>query len=184
MSSVDWRSPNGLRYLREAHPDGHLAARGVHTVGGYVCVDVESCGDAHFLHPEGGPTLVMGRGRRSICARFNRGNRLTDGPDALLPMPDPADAATWACLLADLADALGVPNRPDEPNVGYLWHRLSDEERLDGEPPGWLLYVQSSGGWTDRRVHDVDVEDPAHALVIARARARRDTAGPSPGTPR
>jgi len=78
----------------------------------------------------------------------------------LLPNVDPTDTATWACLLHDLATAAQIPL---EPYSTVCWE--------PGENGVWVLYSFACGP-TDSRHFNVDTDDPAVALVLARIQLR------------
>jgi hypothetical protein len=105
---------------------------------------------------------------------------LRDLPDAhvnagdLLPLPDPADTATWACLLRDLAEA---SNRFEhrKPWTGFSWNLWEDEIC----PPGqyiWTLTVYDIGGrgfeYFRLPTSITDEDGGAEALIQARASLR------------
>ena len=146
--------------LWKAWPDGYLAMRGVKTVGGWVCQQTEP----HLLFTKDDMTgrypqvdwAVIKQGR-SYCSLVE-----TPFDQDLLPNIDTADAATWACLMQDVATALGLP-----PGLGYRW--------FGGPGTGWELQV-----FTRHHVHrdekasfiDIHADDPALALVLARIQLR------------
>ena len=83
----------------------------------------------------------------------------------LLPNVDPSDAATWACLLEDLAG---------ERLYNLTWER---EERPEYHPPServaWRLWHQPTGCAKQVVLHFfIDTDDPALALVLARIQIR------------
>lgn len=165
---MNWNSAEGRALLWRAWPEGALWTRGVRTMGGWTCVREDH---EHNDKPElvfvpetrGRPRSGTTRGDQALAAGL------------LLPNPDPSDVATWACLLADLADRLNVPNRPNEPNLAFHWGKVAVENLSEGEPPAWCLWVASQYGWTDRRVHRLDADDPILALILALIQTREAT---------
>ena len=110
--------------LQKAYPLGYLPMRGVLTVGGWAChstpTPMLSRWSPAFEH--GDEKLLS---LRVGLERENDGGATARGE--LLPLVDPADTATWACLLADLAEAAfgepgtdGLRIRPSSAN-GDRW---------------------------------------------------------------
>jgi hypothetical protein len=89
--------------LRAAWPDGYLPMRGVLTVGGWTCVEVVN-GEARFALPHQGLAERVLAYANAPDSTDSLSRALIERGD-LLPAVALADAATWACLLADLADA-------------------------------------------------------------------------------
>lgn len=156
---MDWHSEEGKALLRQAYPDGWLPVRGVFTLGNYLCLEPPD--------EQGGP-LFFSLGTRMGEIEVVEELHLTE--TRFLPMPNLSDGATWVALLSDLAAALYIPNRPDEPNSGYCWQQVGD--LLEGEPPCWRLTVASTFGWTNRQLYGIPTGDSAEALIRARARMR------------
>lgn len=169
---MDWRSEEGKALLWKAYPEGYLAMRGVLTVGGWWCVHeidggdpdagagVFACSAGRFtparLWPDGVKDAI--RLPVSMCAAT-----LTCGD--LLPLLDPGDPATWACLKQALADAAGSDA------VGLLWLKLEH---------GWsMATARTMVGEDCYRMHavasfsNIDTEDPAEALVRALIQLRQ-----------
>lgn len=186
---MDWRSEEGRALLRRAYPAGFLAARGVTTVGGWTCVRVRNEDEtvvglvglaAWMLYAEGygflgpcftaihrgdyigvaGASVEDGMVQDRIHAAFLAGD--------LLPLPDPADPATWACLLADLG------GHGDDPGIGYAWSSNSPsyvQSSVRSTKKQWYLRC-----FTQRRERlfcfAIEESDPAVALIQARAHLR------------
>lgn len=144
--------------LWKAWPQGYLAMRGVHTVGGFTCVAVED-GQSWWCSEQG------------VCRRLDDMDPEILKAGRLLPKVYLADTATWACLTRDLATALEVPSRPDEPNHSFTWYR-------GGEDNEWGLTVVSQFGWTTRSFPGLNTEDPELALVVALIQIRAEEATP------
>lgn len=201
MSTDFWRSDEGKALLWKAYPDGYLAVRGVLTVGddvgSWTCLggpDVHGMTAwASSTAPAGGDLAWSAPvgfrvGKRplfaedcelptpELAARLNRALLRGD----FLPLPDPSDAATWACLLADLAIACGM----DVANaIGFTWAACYRG--------GWALsvYTARSGmlwrfaakpfplpSLAETIAPEVEAEhDPARALVLARIHVRETT---------
>jgi hypothetical protein len=157
--------------LWKAWPDGYLAMRGVQTLGHWQCRWAAMGGRfGEFIRAEG--NLVQGETGlgtiRRIIVHSSEATRDDQGEHArgdLLPLVDPTDTATWACLLQDLASALGLPQ-----GFGYRWFGCPST--------GWELHVFTPDGV--QRVDgapfiDIDASDPALALVLARIQLRETT---------
>lgn len=160
-----------LELLWEAWPDGHLAMRGVSTVGSYVVRESQSmpgrfswCRDGIYaVRPEdprhGGWTRRPDGTRVPSSRRAQRWVEARDRGD-LLPNLDPEnDPATWACALRDLADAAGVEHGIY--GTGFLWSH-------NAEAGAWTLDYNGESGVS----FFIDSDDPATALATALTRAR------------
>jgi hypothetical protein len=142
--------------LRRAWPDGYLAMRGVLTVGGWTCCGVAPPDDGDgeervaWWHAHGGKRPAL---------------RMAEGD--LLPAVDPADTATWACLLRDLADAVWPGEAAPVDRIalrgsGSIWRVVAS---FAGARPGVLHGAEAHFG-----IEPTD--DPALALVRIRAALR------------
>jgi len=117
-----------------------------------------------------------------ICEALDRGD--------LLPNVDPADRATWACLLEDLAEALGDrferPVAANDAITAYVWKTNCCDGREDSiEMLQWRLEAHTFQGlvWVFHFDYDIDTDDPAEALVRARIQVREGRGAPgSQGT--
>lgn len=115
--------------------------------------------------PTGGPTYRVPC--RVQTARWHADCLLGD----LLPNVDPADTASWYCLLLDLARAKGwtgkMPDGTEAVVTGLTW-------RYSPGTSSWTLHVHFARGWR-RWPYRFDVEegDPAVALVEARILCRQ-----------
>jgi len=116
--------------LHKAYPRGFLAMRGVLTVGGWTSLGkadtpLVKVPGTMWWHPD--PNRRCGAlwegwpqgSHKEVVAALAAGD--------LLPLVDPAETATWACLLADLAEAAfgepgtdGLRIRPSSGN-GDRW---------------------------------------------------------------
>jgi len=151
---VNWNSKEGRALLLRAYPAGYLAVRGVLTLGGWTPGSqgfIGSLGGWRWHNPNNAWSSVV-----VACAHGD-----------LLPLPDPADHATWACLLADLA-AAGPP--VEDPEGRYTMTPGGLTWRADGHRR-WNL----ADAWRTvySYVIDSDTDDPAEALVHARTQLRR-----------
>lgn len=152
-----------VELLWKAYPKGYLSRKGVTSIGGWHCV-MSIPGASYWVVPnfiyqqENFKDQVYRTGHKEVELARERGDLL----------PELQDTATWFCLLADLAEATSVVDRPWSRNNGYLWVKGTEEERRDIKaPPFWKLIIVDSGGWTDR-LFNVDADDPNLALVLAR----------------
>lgn len=177
---MDWFSKEGRALLRQAFPAGYFAGRGVFTLGRYQCEGrtglsrafSTGCAPVKARADFGSTGIPVNNVQAPIFADV-----LAAGD--LLPLPDPEDVATWACLLAELARRQGVVDRPYEPNTGWAWTQgPNDGKRLPGEPPYWTLVVTSGQGWVSRNIHDLPQSDPAEALVAALIQGREQLVHP------
>jgi hypothetical protein len=147
--------------LQKAWPDGYLAVRGVQTVGGWVCSykergttifnDGGTAGGSFIGIRSTEPFIFVDRISEEHAAKF-----ISDG--WLLPDVDTADTATWACLLKDLADAVGFVSSWSH---GLTWGG-------DEGTGHWTL----RNGDGMRHFPAILVDDPALALVMARIQLR------------
>lgn len=156
--------------LWKAWPDGYLARRGVSTVGGWLY-------DGFRWRKQS--TNVEGAYLRQTPPEPGE---IRSGD--LLPAVDPADTATWATLLLDLADARGWTGGDSSPVVtGLTWVDVRDHGVTS-----WVLRVHFGLHWDHHRgrhvVHetytfgstrdsDMEIYDPTLALVRARIQCRR-----------
>lgn len=139
--------------LWKAWPDGCLAMRGASTVGGWICMGEGNEG-LKWSHSD--PRVRADPPPQ--WARCFDGER-TAGD--LLPNVDPADTATWACLLQELVQAIGVPPEDRTHAFGYQWSH-------DQGAGMWTLDC----GWQSGLSFELDTDDPSEALVRARIQVR------------
>jgi len=168
---MDWNSKEGRALLRAAYPAGYLAVRGVLTVGGWQC--------CYATLYDGGPLWVEPTGDKFLPDRWRRPGELAFNGAVrrgeLLPMPDPADVATWAALLADLATT--PPGSDPEGRytmapVGLTWCADGNKRGCEALPLAcWNLC--DAYGTVHSYVIDSDTDDPAEALVHARIQQRQ-----------
>ena len=141
--------------LWAAYPDGYLAMRGVSTVGGWHCVGDQT----HHCDSFGGMWWVkaLAAGPGSIDDAWRAGD--------LLPYLDPEnDPATWACAKLDLA-------LEEDPWPGFSLATASSHwYRLDST--AWRLEAYLGDKHVGRIYADIDTDDPATALAMARAQLR------------
>jgi len=168
---MDWNSEEGRALLWKAYPDGYLARRGVLTVGGWQCVEGEEGEDEEDGDtsswwrpiPDNDGLTELGLLRDLPDARVNAGD--------LLPLPDPTDTATWACLLQDLAEA---SNRFEhrKPWVGFAFDIWPDTPAPAGYRC-WIFSVHDTGGRSFASFtlpeSITDEDGGAEALIRARA---------------
>lgn len=156
--------------LWKAWPRGFVPMKGISTIGGFICTDVDADGFSSWVS-----TLDhTGVGWRADANLQEWSLRQDDGtyvPDwRFLPVVDPMETSTWACLLHELA-AARCEDPPDLPVI-----------RKDGD--SWFLFfiVEAYGGgqeadavWleTSENKGDAATQDPALALVQARTELRR-----------
>lgn len=190
--------------LKEAWPDGFLPMRGMRTVGGWECVMAgEHLADPKSVRFIPGPAVDVSVrvdvGSRGIHRWEVEGSVVPNLMSVweagdLLPNVDPADTATWACLLEDLARSAFLD--PELPKDQRWWvsgwtpcmiravdhpgsaHRVGWASPMnpDAWVPGWRLDVScgATGVITVNKGFRLDVEDPALALVLARTQVRKD----------
>lgn len=178
---MDWNSKEGRALLWQAYP-APLGLPGLHTVGGLTCIvgasaprgtavyvsyDIENVVDDRLdrLMPAVGEVIVSLKGK--VISANPWSLREAEGRIAmgdLLPNPDPSDVATWACLLAHLADAEGsVGMAPGDEVVGLAW-----APDFASSPRRWhLSRYTKSGIVLQRCAWQFDTDDPAEALVLA-----------------
>lgn len=173
---MDWNSEEGRALLWKAYPAGYLGKRGVLTVGGWQCFSVYKdravwTAPLNYSYDARQTLWFTGEDHlRGVAHRASQGD--------LLPLPDPSDPATWACLLQDLAEASGRFEHR-KPWVGLAFDLWPDAP----EPPGfycWLLTVHDTGGRSFASftlpASITDADGGAEALVQARIRLRERTA--------
>lgn len=142
--------------LRKAWPEGYLAARGVTTIGGWhiyktwdrVMVGEVGCG---WTQPDEIDDLCECKSKGAFDRAFDAGD--------LLPSVDPEDAATWACLLKDLAMACFNDKNPLgslEPLHGLTWVQTGQKS--------WEL---GDGRGVASKHFSIETDDPGEALVFA-----------------
>jgi hypothetical protein len=137
--------------LWKAWPSGYLSMRGIGTVGGWTY-----CGEGWWL-PGGEADIAVHEGMDGFHEAAREGQ--------LLPKVDPDDAATWGCLLEDLAEA-----------AGGTWSGRDLSWRREGR--FWVLFGVTVFGpgevevdrW--RQFTGIDTDDPGEALVQARIQLR------------
>lgn len=99
--------------LWKAWPDGYVGMRGVSTVDGWTCIEVQNGHSIFRQHND--PLTVCVRGSSDDVDSVSNAHRRRGD---LLPNVDPTDHATWGCLLYDLARASIV--RVAGPNKGSI----------------------------------------------------------------
>ena len=162
-----------------AYPLGHLPLllcngpcnararryRGHSTVGGYLYY-----GNGYWI-TDAGKLGSPGHASAEIWAHACIPDCLPLNNGHLLPNVDPSDTATWVCLLEDLSEAVWGPQELSnvEHVVGYAWCFGAS-----GDPGvrAWKLlrYMEDC-----KNIHlfmDIDTDDPAKALVLARIQLR------------
>lgn len=134
--------------LRRAWPAGFLAVPGLATVGGWRCVSAATGAilPAHFAR------LYRDKGGLERGSLFPaRPMPVFSGADLLggdlLPAVDPEDRASWAVLLADVAEAGGLSVADAIGLSLQRWEQEAAQEFAPGGPvvvPGfaaWTLFV-------------------------------------------
>lgn len=195
---MDWNTTEGKDLLLQAYPAGFLLVPGLATVGGWRCLnvvpgDVSSLaqGEAWWGYfgtqamPPGVfifPVFVhMALNVLGIWRdREKRGEE--DGGDAaslrqacrrgaLLPLPDRNDHATWACLLADLWQAMG--------GTGAHGGLALDAPSDDGEPWDLTVGIIEGSGMLSSELpvlygdSEGQTRDPEVAVILARIHYRK-----------
>lgn len=160
---MDWNSDEGRALLWKAYPAGFLDVRGVFTLGGFLCTGINQ----RWLYPDAGGA-PSGRKHDPSHAIFEQYRLHGD----LLPLPDPNDPATWACLLVDLWEACPAYVKGPAP-TGHTWHRFGR---------AWILSVVLCDGRSLGGSFNIDTDDPAEALVRARIALREAVAAAAPST--
>ena len=172
--------------LWKAYPDGYIAVLGLNTIGGFTCIGEVCKGSGsgwHFIMNATNSCTMNGRCIVSSGdPRRVRGiaGMIGGSEDDLLPNVDPSDTATWACLLDDMRRALGWLVAEGE--VCNLWWGQPPEgppEWTSVHPRGWRLerYTDRARSSASQgfRFFDIDTNDPALALVLARIQVREET---------
>ena len=189
--------------LWEAWPEGYLAIQGVSTVGGWQYLGESPGGQRWFRNKPGLHLLRAHKENGEYPAHWPGGWFATDlrVPEKphksgdLLPNVDPTDVATWACLLQDLAEAAGlavVKNltwRTPGREMGPMTWLLSGDDFAIGDGLAEFAVIASrafsadGGEALERAVNamvarmvdfDIDTDDPAEALILARIQLRKD----------
>jgi len=173
----------GTDLLWKAWPQGYLAMRGVHTVGGWEVIEID---DVLTFHKNQNDFSGSGY---TVGVPWEKGRKLTEfgeylqeGPQKegdLLPDVDPSDVATWACLLAEFAQAVGeiadlydpsaLAIAANEHIVGYSLRFVNSGD------PGvrtWQLSAYTEGRELPLFTYTCDTDDPALALVEGRIQVR------------
>ena len=155
--------------LARAWPDGWLAMCGVQTISGWTCIR-EGVSPLFVM-----PSLTSPPTVHWYVTDPNTFRSSEHAPSVrygeLLPNVDPADTATWACLLADLAIAAGLPT---EGSVITFTCRKS----FSGQKHWRLLCenpIEPRNGIST--AFGIDTDDPAEALVWARIQLRESENG-------
>lgn len=152
------------KLLWRAWPGGDLAMRGVSTVGGWVFSIVEDCGHdnetcTHWMNPD----PYDENGREEVWSASPSSLHLAGD---FLPNVDPDDAATWACLLKDLAKAIKAPT-----DLNLMWVRVPSARLVIKALGNYGGFQLATGDWKGVRFlgpcFDVDTDDPGLALVLA-----------------
>ncbi len=167
--------------LWQAWPSGMLARRGVHTTDLWTCVFAEP--DCHGVFKSiwrFGTDNELNVWEDDRCGFMGKCSMMPKGlsaegliaSGALIPDVDPSNVATWNCCLADLAEAVGC-KKP----YAVEWCRVPIVP-MRGDTEQWRLrWTESSVGQMGLvpdpvRYFDIDTDDPALALVLARVQLR------------
>ena len=163
------------KLLRAAWPKGYLAMRGVYTIEGWLFSS--DC----LIFSE------YGFYKRAVCERTScvvhkagTNNHVVQGwidEGDLLPNVDPTDTATWACLLKNMCDLVGVISDHqyhDAPNgvsngeiLGYTLELQSREEGATSDwPHAWNLMAFTQCTNLQVFTFVAKTQDPAMALVL------------------
>lgn len=154
--------------LWKAYPAGLLPVRGVRSVAGFTCTGVNS-GVSFWSVTHGSSVCVTAPKPGEMAERRHKWRpamgtwRTAFDLGEFLPNVDVSDVATWACLKRDLADAIDPAAKPADVSWRYMNVGTAGE---------WLWCIS----WPERgsargdllRSFEIDVKDPALALVLAR----------------
>lgn len=121
-----------------AFPDGYLPVRGVFTVGGWLCGGGAT--RRWWLMPDFDIFVREVHDIREDRDAYNEFRRLRNVGD-LLPAVDPCDAATWGCLLRELA--MRSSEFPEELLHAHDFHVIRVATDYSGNGP-WRLCWRSS----------------------------------------
>ena len=159
--------------LWEAYPDGFVACQGLTTVSGWMFIRPNPNGISWTLQsPHDCDEVIYPdrikhhnkTGEKINCWSKPAGEALANGD--LLPNVDKSDVATWACLLEDLAQAVGY-----EGATHLTWRKLYNNPWGSNTPKGWVL-TTSKGPYG----FDLSISlGPEEALVRARIKIREET---------
>jgi len=131
-----------LDLLWRAWPDGYLPMRGVSTVGGWVCMGAKPAHALATFRTRNGPLEVLAPSTRTALSGDTDSVSLgIIRAGALLPLVDPADIATWACLVHDLGVAMNkmLPAAPG-PAPTLPWGSFA----FDRSEPGFCMIYDSA----------------------------------------
>ena len=171
-----------LDLLRRAWPDGYLAVKGASTRLNWICVHA-GMGIDFLQWVSGGGQIRFDGSTWWYC-----GHKDWTGPrdrGDLLPNVTTSDTATWAAVKADLAAALEWP-----PDGELTWRRVSSSQWILTRHMRHLQHtlaafgaalvkgdVETASALNDQELHatfDIDADDPALALVLARIHVREE----------
>ena len=168
------------KLLWKAWPDGYLAIRGVSTLNEYICV--QPAGPVRlplWCHWENWDIILRRDSWFTGREESESAEALVKAGD-LLPNVDPTDVATWACLLADLAEALGQ-GRSEDGWEGYGVMKWSLSYHSEARRVGNIVINGNQTARTTLTVNGEDIVlegvctgDPALALVLARIKIREE----------
>ena len=178
---IAWPSDERIELLRAAWPAGHMPMQRAWTIGGFVCTGVDDDMVTFEITGSDHPLVVKPDGEpwdQRSAGYVERGE--------LLPNVDPSDHATWATVLADLAQ-LGLQLDPNAKHhqvcmvCGFEW--LAELLQEGGAKTTVNIQVQvkapAIGGGSTSYGDQVTVEvpgfhdDPAVAVLLAFAVLRR-----------
>ena len=164
---MDWNSEEGRKLLRAAYPRGGEEVHGLHmTVGGWIRLP-----SGGWIAAPGAAPSNRDESRGSYRYAQDDGNTVGRNVDSgdLLPLPDPSDVATWACLLVDLLHAARGAVVEGYNHCGLSWIR--EKRHTDDGRRVYTLWTLTFGSAMLWDV-EIDTDDPAEALVRARAGLR------------
>lgn len=188
---MDWKSEEGRALLRRAYPNGHLPRPGINTLGEWTCLRGSGEGGravGSFVRMDVAYSLagadLEAIDRRRCVAEIDVGGshivnhaaisledaRKVRSSGDLLPFPDIADRASWACLCDELARAYAR---------GHAWEIQDVVQAMVtcqsmNSPTAWYLtflrgnLAQVSNHFLSFPAGMHPGEDIARALVLAR----------------
>ena len=156
---MNWKSEEGRALLRRACPEGYLTMRGIHSLDGFVCVEhklpVTPYMATHHWWRSGGPHPIHHPKSGWWGARAHELRVVYLASGGMLPLPDTADHATWACLLAHLEQRLlehpdfnGWPVAANETITGRSLRTTPEEAGQENPIPFWQFCIHTDFGHT------------------------------------
>jgi len=154
--------------LRRAWPDGHLPMRGIHTLENWTCIRIYGVANRISIWSRDDDDET-----KQEFIDIVRGATVLDRVEevrsgGLLPVVDPTDVASWACVKADLAAAMGWDPIPISLVFKYDYE-VSVEDNLA------VFNFCGAGRWETFRFEQAEAHaNDALGLVLARIRVREE----------